>query len=82
MNFLSLFLVHHNIIHTAIPIDKQAWSEGKELWGKNLCKIVSIFSYSNHNKIFGLTLSQKNCTTILNNIDKTQDQNIHKADSL
>jgi hypothetical protein len=82
INFLSLFLIHHKIIHIAIATDKAAWSDGKELCGKILCNTDSNLSASTHKVTFGLNLVKNNCKNTLNNIEKTQDQKIHKADSL
>ena len=57
--FLSLFLIHRINNHIANPIDIAAWSDGKELFGKNLCNMVSD-PLSQNNNMLGLSFSKKN----------------------
>ena len=56
--FLSFCFIHRIRSHKANHIDIAAWSEGKELFGKNLCNIVS--SSCQNNIIVGLDLVKKN----------------------
>jgi hypothetical protein len=57
--FLSLFLIHRINNHIANHIDIAAWSDGKELFGKNLCNMVSD-PLSQNNNMLGLSFSKKN----------------------
>ena len=56
--FLSLFFIHRINNHIANHIDMAAWSDGNELFGKNLCNIVS--SSCQNSIIVGLDFVKKN----------------------
>lgn len=78
---LSLFLIHRIKSPNQNHIDIAAWSDGNELFGKNLCSKVSSSALPNSNTD-GLDFVKKNWihTFIADVI--IADQNIHNADSL
>ena len=79
--FLFLYLSHRRSNHIANHIDIAAWSDGNELLGKYLCKIVSKFS-CHHKTEMGLCLSKKVWKNIFTAVDKIAHRKTRKADSL
>ena len=78
INFLSLFLIHTNILDIAIADDIAAWSEGNGASGiwSNIRLFLDIATCS------GLCLSINNCINKLSNTDEIQEKNIYNAISL
>lgn len=79
--FLSFCLIHRISSHIANHIDMAAWSDGNELLGKNLCRIVSDSSCPNSNTL-GLDLLKKNWVQMFIIEVIIADRNIRRADSL
>ena len=77
---LFFVLIHRINSHIANHIDIAEWSDGNELFGKNLCNNVSS-SYPN-NIIVGLDFVKKNCMHTFITAVIIADQKTRSADSL
>ena len=74
--FLCLWAI--NRVHIAIEKVTTAWSDGNDVEGRKLCKIVSSKSLI-HNSYIGLFLSKNCCERIFAATEKTQEKKINNA---
>ncbi len=80
INFLSLFFNHRKKTALAKAIDTAAWSEGKELVGRNSCNAVCAFKSDNHKITDGLDLSIKNWIKIFIHIENKLAKKVNRAE--